>query len=230
MPLSSSKEEGSLKHRLTLTDIKSYPEPPELYKELMLSPGWPYHGRREQYLCRDRALVALLYLGDFRISEVLPITKGHFKTKEGFIHVEGIKVGKKRGTHSVYRDAKIPLEGPRACFTELVLIYLQTLKADEDRLFPWSLKLHVFTVGSYKIKDGTIKPRLSIKLAGTVRAWQVTKALLPNYTEHWLRAFGYNFDYDAMQHDILAVSDKTKVLPSALQPYLRKRYDKYPVR
>ena len=99
-----------------------------------------------------------------------------------------------------------------------------------QRLFPWSLKKHKFTVGEYRLKDGSFKTRWSIQTAGTKRAWQITKALLPQYTQHWLRAFGYNYDYDHMEHDIMVVSDKTKADPRSLQPYLRRRYEKYPVR
>jgi hypothetical protein len=67
-------------------------------------------------------------------------------------------------------------------------------------------------------------------MVGTKRAYQIVKALLPNYTQHWLRAFGYSYDYDHMEHDLIAVSDKTKADPSSLQLYLRRRYEKYPVR
>ena len=99
-----------------------------------------------------------------------------------------------------------------------------------ERLFPWSLEKKTFIVGEYCLKDGTIKERKSIRLVGTARAWQIVNALLPDLTQHWLRAFGYNFDYDHMDHDILAVSDKTKADPRSIQPYLRRRYEKYPVR
>jgi hypothetical protein len=130
-----------------------------------------------------------------------------------------------------YREAKLPLKGERACFTKLILDYLELLKP-EDRLFPFSLTKRKYPIknSSYKTKDGTVKERFSFQMIGTKRAYQIVKALLPNYTQHWLRAFGYSFDYDHMDHDLLAVSDKTKADPRSLQPYLRRRYEKYPVR
>jgi hypothetical protein len=66
-------------------------------------------------------------------------------------------------------------------------------------------------------------------MGGTKRAWQIVKALLPNYTQHWLRAFRYNWDYDHTDQDILAVSDKTKADPRSIQTCLRRQYEKYPV-
>jgi len=219
------------KGRLTLSKIVEYPTPEKLYSELMSSAGWPYKTERERYLMRDRALVALLYLGDFRISEVLPLKKSQFSIKSDYVLVSGVQVGKRKAGKIEFREARLPLVGPRKCFTELVLKYLRLLKEDE-RLFPWSLrKVKIPIKGSfYRLKDGTLKQRVSVQMVGTKRAWQVVKALLPNYTQHWLRAFGYDFDYEHMQHDILAVSDKTKADPRSLQPYLRKRYEKYPVR
>lgn len=223
------KQKG--KGRLTLSDIKAYPTPTELYKELMASRGWPYQSNIEGYLLRDRALAALLYLGDFRISEVLPIKKEQFSDHEDFIHVTGVLVTKSRGRQVKYRDAKLPLKGERVVFTRLIIDYLATLKP-EDRLFPFSLTKRKYPIKGkdYKLKDGTVKTRFCVQVVGTKRCWQIIKALLPNYTQHWLRAFGYDFDYDHMDHDILAVSDKTKADPRSLQPYLRRRYEKYPVR
>jgi hypothetical protein len=180
---------------------------------------------------RDRALAALLYLGDFRISEVLPLTKKQFTERQEFVHVESVQVGKRKANHILYREAKLPLKGEREVFTRLVIEYLEQLEA-EDRLFPFSLAKRKYPVKDsfYRTKDGVTHQRFSFQMMGTKRAWQIIKALFPNYTEHWLRAFGYSYDYDHMDHDILAVSDKTKADPRSLQPYLRRRYEKYPVR
>lgn len=214
--------------RKTLTQIQYYPTPKELYKQLTTSEGWPYKEQKHFYLTRDRALVSLLYLGDFRISEVLPIGKANFTQKPGYVHVQAVKVGKRKEGKELYREAKLPLQGERKLFTELILEYLSLL-SQEDRLFPWSMKKRMYVVGEYRLKDGTLKQRKSIQMVGTHRAWQIVNALLPDLTQHWLRAFGYNWDYDHMDHDILAVSDKTKADPRSIQPYLRRRYEKYPV-
>jgi hypothetical protein len=215
--------------RKTLNQIKHIPTPKELFDKIIASPGWEYKTEIERFLTRDRSLAALLYLGDFRISEVLPLTKENFEQKPGYLWVKDVKVGKKRQGKLEYREAKLPLKGEREPFTRLVQEYLELLKP-EQRLYPWSLEVKKIAVGTYTLKNGESKQRLSVRMVGTSRAWQIVNALLPEYTEHWLRAFGYNFDYDVMNCDIMAVSDKTKADPRSLQPYLRRRYEKYPVR
>lgn len=215
--------------RKTLNQIKHNPTPQELYNKLIKSKGWKYNTEQKRFLTRDRALAALLYLGDFRISEVLPLTKENFEELPNYIWVKDVIVGKKRHNKIEYREAKLPLEGEREIFTQLILAYLSMI-GSEERLFPWSLEKRKIPVGKYLLKDGTEKTRYSVQMIGTKRAWQIINALLPEYTQHWLRAFGYNYDYDNMDHDIMAVSDKTKADPRSLQPYLRRRYEKYPVR
>lgn len=216
--------------RKTLGQIKHNPEPKELYKQLTESTGWHYKTNQQSFLKRDRALASLLYLGDLRAIEALPLTKANFEEKTQYIWVKDIIVGKKRNGKISYREAKLPLEGERKVFTDLIIEYLELLEPGQ-RLFPWSLEQkRVALKANYFLKDGTEKIRYSQTLVGTKRAWQIINALLPNYTQHWLRAFGYNFDYDNMDHDIMAVSDKTRADPRSLQPYLRRRYEKYPVR
>jgi hypothetical protein len=214
--------------RKTLDLIEYVPTPNELYEKLMQSDGWKYSTNQEVFLIRDRALVATLYLGDFRASEVLPLTTENFEDMPNYLWVKGVRVSKTKKVK--YREAKFPKVGERSKFTDLVLEYLKLL-APKQRLFPWSLKKKKYMLKStYVIKSGEVKHRFSYRMIGTYRAWQIVNALLPDYTQHWLRAFGYNFDYDNMGHDVMAVSDKTKADPRSLQPYLRRRYDKYPVR
>jgi hypothetical protein len=215
--------------RRTLEQIKHIPPPKTLYKTLIESKGWPYINKPEYFLIRDRALVATLYLGDLRSEEALPLTTENFEKTPTYIWLKDIVVGKKKHGKITYRESKFPYKGERTPFTELIEKYLELLKPGQ-RLFPWSLEKKTFKVGTYTLKDGTIKDRISIKMVGTTRAWQIVNALLPEYTQHWLRAFGYNYDYDHMDHDIMAVSDKTKADPRSLQPYLRRRYEKYPIR
>lgn len=215
--------------RKSLDQIENIPEPSQLYDELMASAGWQYKTRQDYFLTRDRALVALLYLGDFRAIEVLPLTKANFEAKSQYILVKNVLVAKKR--KRTIREAMLPVLGKRAVFTKLILDYLELLE-DDERLFKWSLEYKTTELKNQPIttKDGSIKKRYSKTCVGTCRSWQIVKALLPNYTQHWLRAFGYNYDYDNMKFDIFAVSDKTKANPSSLQPYIRRRYQKYPVR
>lgn len=195
----------------------------------MKSKGWTYNTEQQRFLTRDRALVATLYLGDFRIEEVLPLTVENFEDFPSYLWIKDVVVGKKRKGRIEYREAKCPKVGERKVFTQLILDYLKILESKE-RLFPWSLEKRKYPCGTYKLKNGTTKTRYSVQMVGTKRAWQIVNALLPEYTQHWLRAFGYNYDYDHMDHDIMAVSDKTKADPRSLQPYLRRRYEKYPVR
>jgi len=213
--------------RRTLAMIQHYPTPEEIYEKLSTRKGWFYKTNKPFYLCRDRSLPAILYLGDFRISEVLPLTPENFEQKPTYLWVKDVIVSKKK--HVEYREAKLPMQGSRRFLTELIIDYLKMLEP-KQRLYPWSLEKKIYKVGTYTVKSGETKDRLSVQIVGTRRAWQIVTALLPEYTSHWLRAFGYNFDYDHMEHDILAVSDKTKADPRSLQPYLRRRYEKYPVR
>jgi hypothetical protein len=227
-------QRGTGKRRKTLGQINYVPEPSELYKKLIDSPGWQYKTQDLEELDffakRDRALASILYLGDLRIIEALPLTEGNFEDKKKYIWVKNIVVGKKREGRIVFREAKLPLSGPRKPFTDLIIQYLEKLEPNQ-RLFPWSLKrVKVPLNSTYTLKDGTVKQRFKVTLVGTTRAWQIVNALLPDYTQHWLRAFGYNFDYDNFNFDIMAVTDKTKADPRSLQPYLRRRYEKYPVR
>lgn len=217
--------------RKTLGQIKHIPEPQELYQQLINSPGWPYKTNQQSFHKRDRAFASLLYLADLRVIEALPLTEENFTDKAKYLWVKDIIVGKKREGRIVYREAKLPYVGPRKDFTQLISEYLETLKP-KQRLFPWSTERTKLPIknSSYTLKDGTVKQRYKSTMVGTARAWQIVNALLPDYTEHWLRAFGYNFDYDNFNYDIMAVTDKTKADPRSLQPYLRRRYEKYPVR
>ena len=217
--------------RKTLAQIQYYPTPDELYHQITTGKGWPYKDNQDFYRARDQALASILYLGDFRISEVLPLTKEvNFKPEKNYLLCYAVKVGKRKAGKIMYRDAKLPLEGQRAKLTGLIQKYLDLL-GSKDRLFPWSLKERTFIskTETYKTRDGTVKQRKSVQLVGTHRAWQIIHALLPHATQHWLRAYGYNYDYDHMQHDVLAVSDKTKADPRSIQPYIRRRYEQYPV-
>jgi len=213
--------------RRTLTEIQYYPRPYEIYKDLMMSPGWKYKTKPEEFLRRDRALAAILYVGELRVSEAIRLKKNQFENREDHIFVKAIRLSKRKPGKVAYREARLPLTGERAKFTELILDYLNTLD-DDQRLFPWSLKERVYVLKrKYTTKDGQVKNYRSVQLVGTKRAWQIVNALLPNWTQHWLRAFGEDFLYDKFDHDILAVADEVKVDARTLQLYLRKRHEKY---
>ncbi len=212
---SSGGEYMTGKDRMVLADI-DYPDSPAvLYRQLMRGEGYPYKTDKSRYLLRDRALVSILYVLGLRISEACSSTntaprlvKKQFvertnkRTEEQYIHVKRIILSKRRFKDkprlSKYRDGKLPLEGERSCFTEIIQQYLATLE-DEERLFPFS----------------------------PTRGWQVVKALLPEITEHWLRGFCEDFLYSEWDHDMLAVADYLKIHPLTLSHYIRRRHERY---
>jgi len=229
--------------RRVLMDIPSYPTPEELFKILMSSKGWDYKTNMEKFLLRDRALVSILYVAELRISEALRLTKDQFENKGDFIHVKSILLSKRKKGKVAYRDARLPLEGSRAVFTELIMSYLDTL-ADGQRLFPWSLETTRYPIKDsfYTTKAGERKQRYAHIMIGTKRAWQIINAFFPNLdpegkepktiethgiTQHWLRAFGEDYLYDAFDHDVYALADEVKVDPRTIDKYIRGRARRY---
>jgi hypothetical protein len=118
--------------------------------------------------------------------------------------------------------------GERAKFTQLILAYLDTLEPNE-RLYPWSLKKIRYPCKGkweyYINKRGEKIQRYHVHTMGCTRAWQIVKALLPNITEHWLRAFGEDFFYVLSGKDVIATAHKFKVDPRTLANwYLSRRH------
>lgn len=200
--------------RKTLKDIEYYPSPSEIYQLIIENDGWRYKTKSDFYHARDRSLVALLYLAALRVSEALRIKKNQFHERKDYIHIRSIKLSKSRvegqPRRIQYRDARLPLKGERASLTKLIIDYIALLKKDQ-RLYPWSLKKNQYG-----------------QITGCKRAWQIAKAYFPNFTCHWLRAFGEDYLYDEWNYDLLAVSDYVKVDSRTLEEYLRKRHEKYP--
>ena len=200
--------------RKTLKGIPYYPTPTELYNAIITSPGWPYKRGSPSLLARDRALVALLYLGGLRVTEALRIKKGQFIAEKEYILIRGIELSKTKingvARRIRFRDVKLPLAGERAPFTTLVMDYVHMLKDGEDRLFPWKLE---------KDKRGQVP--------GGKRAWQIVTAILPEHTCHWLRAYCEDYLYSVWDKDMLAVADYIKVNPRQLQQYIRRRHERY---
>jgi hypothetical protein len=223
---------GSGKGRKTLEKVGRTPRPRELFNMLMESKGWPYKTNKEYYLARDRALVSLLYVGELRVSEAIRIKLGQFEDTEEVLYVHNVQLSKVRGLQ--YRELRLPKHGERSCFTKLILDYLAIMRAagknEEDRLFPWSLKVNKVKVGVYHWKDGkTETPLYSVQMVGTKRAWQIVHALLPNITQHWLRVYGEKYLYQRLGKDIIAVSKIVKVDPRTVAKYLMAGEEEYPV-
>ena len=231
--------------RLTLASLPSHiPTPDELYEELITSQGWNYLNpeTREAYLQRDRTLPCVMYLGALRVSEALPLTKNQFTktihdSKRGdFITLKDVILAKRKQGKIEKNSIDIPLTGERAKFTQLILNYLETLEP-KQRLYPWSLRKTRTPLGGkltsqfYTNKKGEQFQRYQIHTVGCTRAWQIVKALLPDITEHWLRAFGEDFFYVLSGHDLVATGSKFKVDVRTLSDwYLTRRHMEMPVR
>jgi hypothetical protein len=216
--------------RRTLALLPSCPSPQELYEQLITSPGWKYKSSmHDDYGPRDRCLVAILYVAELRVSEAIRLVKDQFerKPKDHCVLVKNILLSKRKKGKTAYREARLPLKGERACFTKLIMDYVETLKP-EQRLFPFSLNQHIYTLKkTYTTRNGETKPFKSFQMAGANRAWNIVKAYYPDLTEHWLRAFGENYLYDHMDHDIMAVASEVQVDARTLQKYIKRQHEKY---
>lgn len=193
---------GKLITRRSLAYIERYPSPQELYQQIVDSKGWPYKSNRPFYLIRDRALIATLYLGAFRISEALRLKRSQFTCEKGLWIVTGVLLSKRRQFKQAYRpEVFFTRTGKRRMFTLLIEDYFNWLDRNADSrdlLWPFSRS----------------------------RAWQIITATL-GHPEHWLRAFGENFLYDEWDHDLLAVAEYIGVSAMTLPEYIRRSYRKY---
>jgi integrase len=232
----SEKKKPSRKTLDTLRELKGkIPRPSTIYTDIMVFPN-PYKNdsTKERMYMRDRALAALLYVACLRVSEAIRLAKDQFEFKDedgkpwGYVNITRIKLSKRKPGNLKHREARLPLTGNRACFTKLILDYLEILKPDE-RLFPWSLKERTFVIKKhpYRLRDGQVKDRQSVQLVGTKRAYQIIHRMLPAWTQHWLRAFGESYLYDLWDHDIVAVADQVKVDTRTVEKYLVHRSEQY---
>ena len=196
------------KDRRTVGQISYYPDPQELHRKIISSPGWPYRTNLQFYKRRDKALTAILYLLALRVSEALRLTKEQFEVRKDHVVVKGIllsklhKKGKKR-KHQYRAEGFLPLTRERQDLTLLILQHID------------------------KIESGPVFASIYGRAISTVRAWQIVSATL-QIPCHWLRAYGEDFLYTAWKHDLLAVADYVKVDETTLAKYIRKSYLKYP--
>lgn len=220
--------------RLTLEQLPGdIPTPRQLYQEMLNSKGWPYATNRAFYQTRDVALASILYLGALRVSEAIPLKKSQFSepidSERGrHIILKEVRLAKRREGKIEYNTLELPLVGERAKFTELIQKYLEVLDP-QDRLFPWRQDKTRIPIGGrrgkYQNRKGETIQRYSVRMIGTARAWQIIKALLPNITEHWLRAFGEDFFYVLSGKDVIATAAHYKVDARTLAEwYLKRRH------
>jgi hypothetical protein len=221
--------------RLTLESLPAHvPTPKELYDKLLSSPGWPYKSKDKDKLhARDLALASTLYLGALRVSEAIPLIKNQFSEpieddRGKHVLLKDVVLAKRKEGKRETNNIELPLIGERARFTKLILNYLSRLEP-EDRLFPWSIEKRRVAIkgksGTYQNKNGEIVQRYSVRMIGTSRAYHIIKKLLPDITEHWLRAFGEDFFYVLSGKDVIATAAHYKVDARTLANwYLKRRH------
>jgi integrase len=195
--------------RRTLSMIDYYPEPKEILAKI-LDPetDWPYRSERRGFLiARDRALAAVLYNAELRISEAERLTKGQFKADP--FRIIAVKLSKaekfSKATGKVitrkdlYRkEIRLASKGTRGKISQLIQEYLDLLDNDEDLLF---------NIKNCRV-DGIIKGKLGVP-------------------PHWLRAFGENELYGLWDNDLIAVANHVQVDPRTLAKYIHRTPEKY---
>lgn len=192
--------------RKTLAQVPRTLQPMEIIDALNNSKGWEYRVNGVKYACRDRALIALVYLGALRISEALKARVNQFKIYPDYVAFSEIELSKSvvkgKPRNDLYRSARLPLSGERR---ELTLMVLQWLEHLDDK--PDNAKL--FNIGRK-------------------RAHQIFTAYFPDSTCHWFRAYGEDYLYENWGSDILAVADYIKVDERTLAKYIKGRHKKKP--
>lgn len=201
-------------NRRTLAQIDYYPEPREIYEKIIdPETDWPYstsaqlQGQTTRLLARDKALAAVLYNAELRISEAERLTKKQFKTKP--LRIIAVKLSKAE-KHSkitgkiitrkdLYRkEIRLATKGYRGKITELILQYLNLVENEEKLLF---------CIGNSRV-DQIIKRKLGVP-------------------PHWLRAFGENELYQLWDNDLIAVAHHVQVDPRTLAKYIHRTPEKY---
>ena len=84
------------KDRRTLKKIDYYPTPQELYNRVVdPATDWPYRSeQKDRLLTRDKALCAVLYNAELRISEARRLVKEQFIKKKGVSYYQEVAKGK----------------------------------------------------------------------------------------------------------------------------------------
>jgi hypothetical protein len=192
--------------------IEQYPEPKEILAKI-LDPAtdWPYQSERKDILLsRDRALAAVLYNGELRISEAERLVKSQFKDKP--FRIVAVKLSKaekhnkKTGLvitrKDLYRkEIRLPTKGYRGQISGLIKQYLELLTDEGEAEFP------IFDIGNSRV-DQIIKAKLGVP-------------------PHWLRAYGENELYGLWDYDLIAVANYVQVDPRTLAKYIHRVPTKY---
>lgn len=195
-------------NRRVLADIEEYPTPEKLYKKIIDYQG-NYKTNQTFYTKRDRALASIFYIAQLRKSEAHRITKSQFEYDPFRIVAVELSKAEKRNSKTgeiitrkdaFRKEILIPLNGKLGVFGNLIEEYLQLLKNDDQRLFPFSDK------------------------AG--RDNQILKEML-GCPPHWERAFGENLLYELFDYDLIAVANYVQVDPRTLSKYIHRTPKRY---
>jgi hypothetical protein len=134
----------------TLKDIHEWLSAQQLYT-LITGKSWPYKTDIQHYQVRDKALMAIDFVGAFRNNEPLKtLKKNNFEDTNGWLILHSGKISKrsskliaKYGSRITTRtDIKFPkFTHPLQPFTDLVLTYLEQLANDEP-LFKFGERRH----------------------------------------------------------------------------------------
>lgn len=228
------------KSRRTLMDIPGTVPPAEIYDLIVSSPGWPYKRDSEKWLVRDRSLPALLYVAELRISEACRLVRNQFEFNEdaGIWEIKRVKLSKERQdkprAHPFREVIKLPSDGERAKFTDLVMKWVKPL-APKERPYPFKFGRKNYWTKGYTDSRGNAHPReqrvgefvssrgLQIIYSLTGGKWDENLGSFRSegaLWNHYFRAQGERFLYRKRQKDIFRVAREVRVDPRTLIKYL----------
>ena len=178
---------------------------------LITSKAWSYKTQEDFYHAGDKALMSLLFLTAGRISEVLSLKKEQFdyEADRSFIIIRNMVLVKrlkmrngkpvKHKTAPIRDEVSLPLRGPLAKFTKLVIDYLSLMDGPKAKLFKF----------------------------GRHRAWQIVNHVTGEWC-HWFRSqaesyYGkYVFNAPFALRDFVGVADI-----ESLGPYVKTQWRDY---
>lgn len=179
--------------RSTVESITWYDNPADLYYKMALSPGWKYSRDPVNKRIRDMALIAVMYVGTARITEVLggpvlvqgekelldPITSDQFIEDQDQIWLRHLPVIKQK---YVKRGSRwVPILSVRDYPTRVDIPFFKN--EEPINRFTWALKDHLET-----IPDG--EPVFNLTRG---RANQILHAYDPAWFPHYFRDQGLKF-------------------------------------
>lgn len=196
--------------RRTLEDIKAHLGLEQIYN-LITTKTWPYKIDMENYIRRDRCLMALLFLTAGRISEVLSLTREQFdfQADPNFVIIRNMilvkrlttRKGKpvKHTTSPIRDEVALPVSGPLSKFTEIVEDYVLSLQDPKQKLFPF----------------------------GRRRAWQLVRFITDKWC-HWFRSQAESYYGKYVYTSAFALRDFVGVTDiESLGPYVKTEWRDY---